>query len=250
MITDFSLFLKLGKIDDAVRAVRFINNPQIWKTLARMSIKSKRLDIARLCLSKIGDAKALRSLRELDNETDESKYGLIAISLGLYDDAQEIYELNGRKDLVNSLYQYTGKWESSLDSENSIGQRKEFFKYATYLSSIGDIIGSIAALEKAGNSHIQIPRMLYKIQKLEQLKEYIDAKDDSNLYKWWGQYMESVGNIEESIKYYEKANDTLSLSRMYCFTGELEKAVQLVESSNNVTASYHLARYFEDNNQV
>lgn len=178
IITDFSIFLNLGNIDEAVRTVRFINNPQIWKTLARMSIKSKRLDIARLCLSKTGDAKALRSLRDLESETDEAKFGLIAISLGLYDDAQEIYESKGRKDLANNLYQFTGKWESSLDSANSIGQRKEFFKYASYLSSIGDIIGAIAAFEKAGNSHIQIPRMLYKMKKLEQLKEYVDAKED------------------------------------------------------------------------
>lgn len=250
IITDFSIFLKLGNIDEAVRTVKFINNPQIWKTLARMSIKSKRLDIARLCLSKIGDAKALRSLRELEAETDEAKFGLVAISLGLYDEAQDIYESKGRKDLVNNLYQFTGKWESSLDSENSIGQRKEFFKYATYLSSIGDIIGAIAAFEKAGNSHIHIPRMLFKMNKLNQLKEYIDAKEDPNLYKWWAQYMESTGSIQESIKYYEKANDTLSLSRMYCFVGDMEKAVSLIESTNNVTASYHLARYCEDNNMV
>ena len=250
IITDFSIFLKLGNIDEAVRTVRFINNPQIWKTLARMSIKSKRLDIARLCLSKIGDAKALRSLRELKSEADEANFGLVAISLGLYDDAQEIYESNGRKDLVNNLYQYTGKWESSLDSENTIGQRQEFFKYATYLSSIGDYIGAIAAFEKAGNSHVHVPRMLYKAKKLNQLKEYIDAKEDLFLYKWWAQYMESTGSLEESIKYYEKANDTLSLSRMYCFAGDMEAAVALVESTNNVTASYHLARYCEDNNMV
>lgn len=37
---------------------------------------------------------------------------------------------------------------------------------------------------------------------------------------------------------------------MYCFIGDMEKAVSLIESTNSATASYHLARYCEENNMV
>jgi hypothetical protein len=34
--------------------------------------------------------------------------------------------------------------------------------------------------------------------------------------------MESLGNLEEALKYYQEANETLSLVRMHCFLGNMK----------------------------
>ena len=68
--------------------------------------------------------------------------------------------------------------------------------------------------------------------------------------KWWAQYLESVGDIKEAINYYKLADDSLSLVRMYCFLGNMEEAMHLIDVTNNLAAAYHIGRYFEEKDQV
>lgn len=99
----------------------------------------------------MGNLKALRSFREIEGAGDVEKSGLIALHLGLYDEAKEMYTAANRQDLLNDFYQTSGSWEASLEASNIIGKKKEFFKFGKYLSDIGDTTGAIAAFEKAGN---------------------------------------------------------------------------------------------------
>lgn len=43
------------------------------------------------------------------------------------------------------------------------------------------------------------------------------------LRKWWAQYMESTGEMETALHFYEAAQDFLSLVRVYCYCGNIEK---------------------------
>lgn len=43
------------------------------------------------------------------------------------------------------------------------------------------------------------------------------------LHKWWAQYMESTGDMENALQYYENAQDYLSLVRVYCYCGQMDK---------------------------
>ena len=52
-LLDFSYFLTLGKLDEAYRAVRLIDSPAIWENMAQMCVKTKRLDVAEVCLGKL-----------------------------------------------------------------------------------------------------------------------------------------------------------------------------------------------------
>lgn len=116
-----------------------------------MSIKSKRVDVATLCLSRVGNAKALRALRDIEGANEEERAGMIALHLGMYDTAKELYSSKSRIDLLNDLYQLTGSWEASLESHHRTGLKKEFYKFGTYLSQLEDVTGAIAAFEKSGN---------------------------------------------------------------------------------------------------
>ena len=42
--------LTLGKLDEAYRTVKAIDSPAIWENMAQMCVKTKRLDVAEVCL--------------------------------------------------------------------------------------------------------------------------------------------------------------------------------------------------------
>ncbi|ODN03568.1 hypothetical protein Ocin01_03073 [Orchesella cincta] len=66
------------------------------------------------------------------------------------------------------------------------------------------------------------------------------------LYQWWAQYLESSGDTESALQYYELAQDWLSLVRLLCFCGDHDKAVIVSEKVSDRAAAYHLARTLED----
>ena len=60
--------------------------------------------------------------------------------------------------------------------------------------------------------------------------------------------MESAGEMESALQFYEAAKDQLSLVRVYCYCGNLDKAAEICNDTGDRAASYHLARQYE--NQV
>lgn len=43
----------------------------------------------------------------------------------------------------------------------------------------------------------------------------MEKKKDKHLYTWLGQYKESIGAIEDAIKYYELGESSSNLVRLY-----------------------------------
>lgn len=70
------------------------------------------------------------------------------------------------------------------------------------------------------------------------------------LHKWWAQYMESTGEMETALQYYENAQDYLSLVRVYCYCGNMEKAAEICNETGDKAACYHLGRQFENQDQI
>lgn len=62
------------------------------------------------------------------------------------------------------------------------------------------------------------------------------------MQKWWAEYLESLGEWEQAMQFYETAGDYYSLVRILCFNGEFTKAEEIVEESGCKAAAYHLAR--------
>lgn len=54
---DFSYHLTVRNMDEAYRAVRLIKNSSVWENMAHMCIKTKRLDVAEICLGNMGHAR-------------------------------------------------------------------------------------------------------------------------------------------------------------------------------------------------
>src|SRR5689334_18604398 len=82
--------------------------------LLDMCVKTKRLDVAEVCLANMGNARGTRSLREAKKEQQkEAQLAAVAIELGLYDEAEKLYTSVERYDLLNRLFQSRGDWKKS-----------------------------------------------------------------------------------------------------------------------------------------
>lgn len=82
-LLDFSYNLTLGKLDEAYRAVKMIGNTGLWQNMAHMCVKTKRLDVAEVCLGNMGHARGAAAVRESKKEGNlEVSIGVLAIQLG------------------------------------------------------------------------------------------------------------------------------------------------------------------------
>lgn len=57
--------------------------------------------------------------------------------------------------------------------------------------------------------------------------------------------MESTGQMDVALRFYEEGGDTLSLVRVLCYLKDVDKATLLAESSGDKAACNHLARSLE-----
>lgn len=56
----------------------------VWENMARMCVKTQRLDVAKVCLGNMGHAHGARALREAEREPElEARVAMLAIQLGM-----------------------------------------------------------------------------------------------------------------------------------------------------------------------
>lgn len=67
----------------------------------------------------------------------------------------------------------------------------------------------------------------------------------SSMLKWVAQLLESQGDMQGALQYYTKAQDACSIVRVLCFINDFSRAEDIVNSTNDRAAAYHLARQFE-----
>jgi hypothetical protein len=61
-ITDFCFNLAIGNLDDAIKNVRMVGNDSIWEIMAKICAKSANFELSKICLRKLKNAKALRTI--------------------------------------------------------------------------------------------------------------------------------------------------------------------------------------------
>jgi intraflagellar transport protein 140 len=71
--------------------------------------------------------------------------------------------------------QACGEWEKAINvagEHDRIHLRTTYYKYAKHLQSIGDFRNATHAYEKSGTHLVEVPRMLYEREELEELERY------------------------------------------------------------------------------
>ena len=93
-------------MDEAYKAVKLIQSAHVWENMAQMCVKTRRLDVAEVCLGNMGNAKGTKALREAKKEPEkEAQLAAVALELKMYDEAEKLYTDCGRHDLLNTFYQ-------------------------------------------------------------------------------------------------------------------------------------------------
>ncbi|GAB5358318.1 hypothetical protein AAMO2058_000447200 [Amorphochlora amoebiformis] len=270
-------FTGLKKLDEAYRAVKRIESQAIWKNMAHSCVKSKRVDVARVCLGNMHDARgaqAVRACREVLEEEaaifalasspevktkhdlksiNEMKVNvemaMMAIQLGMLEDAEKLYIECDRYDLLVQLYCASGKWEKALqvcEKHDRIHLKTTHYRYAHYLEGSGDLEGAMKHYEMAGAHLKEIPRMLYYNDKIERLGKYIKDRAEKPLFRWWAQYCASAGDFQDALNFYRMAEDWLSAVKVLVHLGDVNEAKNLVLQSNDASAAFHLGRHLEE----
>jgi intraflagellar transport protein 140 len=219
-------------MDEAYRCVKRISSVAVWENMAQMCVKTKRLDVAEVCLGNMGNArgaKAVRLAKAREPERD-AHVAMVAIQLGLIEDAERLYVECGRYDLLVQLYVSTGRWAEALAvcaTKDRIHLKSVHYLYARHLEAAGDQAAAIKQYEASDTHKHEVPRMLFDASHITDLEAYIKASADPALYKWWAQYCESNGQYDDAILYYNKAKEQLALVRVFWYRGEDGKAADL-----------------------
>jgi intraflagellar transport protein 140 len=250
----FSYFLTVGNMDEAYRAVKKISSTTIWENMAHMAVKTRRLDIAEVCLGNMGNARGAKAVRESKKEPEkEAQVAMLAIQLNLLDDAERLYKECGRYDLLVQLYTASGRWKDALRicaKHCRIHLKTTHYQYARHLEHLGDTVQAIKNYEKSETHKHEVPRMLFDSQHIADLEQYIKASEDAQLIRWWAQYCESNGSYDEAIKYYDQAKETLALVRVLVYRGQDDKAAKICQERGDLAACYHLARQYEQQERI
>jgi intraflagellar transport protein 140 len=248
-LLDFSYNLTLGRLDEAYRAVKTIGSASLWENMAQMCIKTKRLDVAEVCLGNMGHSRGAAAVRESKKDANlEMSIGVLATHLGLYDEAARLFREANRYDMLNKLYQAAGEWEKAIkvaDTSDRIHLKTTHYNYAKHLESVGDVEGAMHHYEVSENNRSEVPRMLFSLGRIDDLEDYVHKSDDQALLKWWAAYLESKGKYDSARKYYNRAGDYLSLVRICCFKGDFNKAAEIIQESGDRASAYHFARQLE-----
>ncbi|KAG3035550.1 hypothetical protein JG687_00000097 [Phytophthora cactorum] len=253
-LIDFCYFMTVGNMDEAYRSVKLIENPSVWENMARMCVKTKRLDVAEVCLGNMGHARGAAAVQEAKKEPEiEVAIAMVAIQLGLRDDAARLYRECGRYDLLNKLYQASGYWKKAVDvaaKRDRIHLKTTYHALARHYEEMGDLKEAMEAYEDAGTHQKDIPRMLFKLGKVDLLQKYVATSNNRDLLIWWAQFQESQGQFDAAVENYQRAKDYLSIVRVLCFKKDFQAAAKVAQTSGNRAAAYHLARQFEAHNEI
>lgn len=114
MVLDFSLNVAQGNLDQAFVCIRSLQSEAVWKNLARMCVQTGRLDVAKICLGHLSQARSVRAIRKAmeDNTLEaDAKTAVLAIELNMIEEAENLYKKCGRFDLLNRLLQCCGRFE-------------------------------------------------------------------------------------------------------------------------------------------
>ncbi|XP_058706167.1 intraflagellar transport protein 140 homolog isoform X1 [Poecile atricapillus] len=249
---NFSYYLTAGDMDEAFKSIKLIKSEAVWENMARMCVKTQRLDVAKICLGHMGHARGAKALREAEQEPEQkARVAVLAIQLGMLEDAEQLYKACKRYDLLNKFYQASNQWQKAIETAEAhdrVHLRTTHYNYAKHLEATGQQCLALTHYEESDTHRFEVPRMLS--EDLQALENYINKMKDKSLWKWWAQYLESQSDMESALKYYALAQDYFSLVRVHCFQGNIQKAAEIANETGNGAASYHLARQYESQEDI
>ena len=69
-MSDYSFHSTIGDMDAAFKSIKLIKSEAVWENMAKMCVKSRRLDVAAVCLGNMKHVRGARALREAKKEPE------------------------------------------------------------------------------------------------------------------------------------------------------------------------------------
>ncbi|XP_044589157.1 intraflagellar transport protein 140 homolog isoform X2 [Cotesia glomerata] len=253
-IMDFSFHISMANTDEAFKSIKTIKNEAVWRSLAKICVKTKQLNMAVLCLGHMKCVRGTKAFRQSiinSNLNLETKIANLAVELGLYADAEHLFREAGRLDLLGNFLETCNRHSEAITlavNENKISEKLSYYNYAKILEQQGNVEEAIKMYTKANSDKFEISKILFNQPK--ELHSYLAASNDKDIKNWYAQYIESTGEIECALRLYENEKNTLAATRILCFLGRDEEACNLVMKTNHAASAYHLAAFYESVNNI
>ncbi|XP_074602669.1 intraflagellar transport protein rempA [Brevipalpus obovatus] len=243
------------------------SNQKIWLNLARISVKCRDIRTGQYCMSRLKNCRVVADVKARlisDHGDDRHALALLAMNLGLHSEAEEFLRECGNNLALSSYYQSRNEWQKALDCVDKLNYKNVCYKFAKHLEiEENNLREAIKYYELSGTHVFEVPRMLFDTEDTSLLENYCTsdepmASDDRiKLIRWWGQYCESLGDINQALSAYEKIDDYYNLVRLLCYTGQTEQAKSILSqlntdqtasspSSSKDAAMLHLGRHLEN----
>ncbi|KNE69154.1 hypothetical protein AMAG_14010 [Allomyces macrogynus ATCC 38327] len=239
---EFQFALVCGNIDEAFRVVP-VKSKAIWTSLCTICIKTGNLTAAIKCIGLAGNAMAAKLVREATDRVE--KLGILAVHMGLVDEAVALYTKEERWDLLARLYESQGAWDAALhvaETKDRISVARVHFEYGVHCEQVGEYDAAVREYGMSDGVH-RVPKLL--LPNPPALETYLRSSASLAHTKWLAQYVESQGRADDAQALYVKAGDTLSAVRVLCELGKVRDARDLADRANDAAASYHLAQHYE-----
>jgi len=163
--------------------------------MAQMCVKTKRLDVAQVCLGNMRFVRGAKAAREAEKEKEpEARIAMVAIQLNMIDDAKELYRQCGRYDLLCKLHQACGEWDEAIEvaqKYNRINLKNTHYQLAKHFESIGEIDNAIRHFVESDTHRVEVPRMLCDLRDFDRLQNFVQGQREPQLFRWWAQYLEA-----------------------------------------------------------
>jgi len=160
-----------------------------------MCVKTKRLDVAQVCLGNMRFARGAKAAREAEKEKEpEARIAMVAIQLNMIEDAKELYRSCGRYDLLCKLHQACGEWNEAIEvaeKYNRINLKNTHYALAKHFESVGETDNAIRHFVQSNTHKIEVPRMLCGLRDFDRLQAFVQGQREPELFKWWAQYLEA-----------------------------------------------------------
>lgn len=253
-VVDFLYFMTIGYLEKAVVVGTGLTSGKssvIWDSLAKVCVARKRPDVGAVCLGKMGNIKGALMMRKVmnDNNMDDTcKVAVLAVNLGMIEEAEELFREAQRPDLITRLISakeggLSDITNGSHEGENILLVKSAQHKLAKVLWSNGETNSALKLFESAGTLVPHVPRTLVAQGQSSVLAQYVGNSNDPNLITWWGHYLESVGDLDGALESYVRANDFGEQTRLLCHMDRIEEAEKLCQK--NRSSLYQMARYLE-----
>lgn len=247
-IVNCSYYLASGDIDLALVCAEPFDFNKIWIKMARASFRPfKRIDIAKLCLSKLGYTEDKTPTR---SKVVETSLAAVAIQLGMLNEAEYLYRDCQRIDLLCNLLRTQGLWDKAFEvAEGSdLLVNSLHYHYGAYLEDHGQIETSLSHYEKSSMPKLKLLQKFLQFGR--PVKTFLKRTNDNKLMKHYALYMEKQGNITLAKELYSLANDHLGLVTLACREGDFELGCKIANENQSKAGFFHLGLHLESKGDV